>query len=207
MAAGCGGKRMNRVKRRAGRHIGAMNASDAQDSPAHFEALIVPHRSLGPAGLRWLAAALCLLSGVHLARPVAGRRLAGDRLHRAGGGAGDPGCCDWNARRDRGSEMLLLTDAGLQIVRTDRHGAAARADARRRLAAGDAAGAAGGGRRPCWCMTAGMHVEIGADLGEEEKQRAGGGAAGRAGAAAQPGVRQPAAALAGRVTPPPGPST
>ncbi len=146
-----------------------MDASDAQDPPAHFEALIVPHRSLGPAGLRWLAIVLCTLSGcISLGLWLVG---AWPVIGFTGLEAGLAILLlRWNARRDRGSEMLLLTDAGLRIVRTAREGyryelmldggwlRATLQERRGRVSA-------------LLVHDRGMHVEIGAELGEAEKQQ------------------------------------
>ena len=86
-----------------------------------FEALIVPHRSLSPRGLRVLMASIVLLSAMLVLRfwfigawPVVafsaveiGLALFLLRL---------------NAMRARASELILLSDAALRIVRTDARG-------------------------------------------------------------------------------------
>ena len=90
-------------------------------SPAVFEAVIIPHRSLGRFGMRWVVGLLCVLSGgisVGLwfagAWPVIGFNgaeigLAILLLYR-------------NARRAGSCEMLILSDQGLRIVRTTAQG-------------------------------------------------------------------------------------
>ncbi|HTW27536.1 MAG TPA: DUF2244 domain-containing protein [Acetobacteraceae bacterium] len=86
-----------------------------------FEAVIVPHRSLTPRAMGVLIGMLVLLSaGIatlfwHLgAWPVAGfnggETLLAIVLLRV------------NAQARRASEVLTLTDRGLRILRTDRHG-------------------------------------------------------------------------------------
>lgn len=86
-----------------------------------FEAVIVPHRSLSPRGLRVLIAVICLLCGLTVLRfwvigawPVAafsvieiGIAIFLLRL---------------NATRARASELVLLSEDALRIVRTDRSG-------------------------------------------------------------------------------------
>ena len=88
---------------------------------AVFEAVIIPHRSLTRAGLRWLVGFICLMSTMISAGlwyigawPVIGFNgaeiaLALVLLRR-------------NARASRASEMLLLSDEGLRVVRTDMAG-------------------------------------------------------------------------------------
>lgn len=87
----------------------------------HFEAVVTPHRSLGTRGLRVLMAAILLLSGVISAGlwwagawPAVGINgaevvLALLLLRR-------------NARQRRACEMLVLSDSGLRVVRTDARG-------------------------------------------------------------------------------------
>ncbi len=88
-------------------------------SPVLFEAVIVPHRSLGTRGLRWLMGALCALSvlvaiGLWVAGawPVIG--FTGIEVALA----------VWLLRRhasiDGHSEILILSDDGLRIVRSVR---------------------------------------------------------------------------------------
>ncbi len=86
-----------------------------------FEAAIVPHRSLSPRGLRILTLAivgLCALTVLRFwllrAWPVIGFSVI------------EVGVAVWllrlNARGTRASELVLLYDAALHIVRTDRLG-------------------------------------------------------------------------------------
>jgi uncharacterized membrane protein len=86
-----------------------------------FEAVITPHRSLTPAGLRLLLVAICMACGLSAlgfwvigAWPVAG--FTGVELLLAA----------WlfrlNARAARASELLILTPEALRIIRTDPQG-------------------------------------------------------------------------------------
>ena len=91
------------------------------EQTSEFEAIITPHRSLGPAGLRRLIGFILLLSSVVStglwfagAWPVIGFNgaeiaLAVILLRR-------------NARAQQSSERLLLSSAGLRILRTDPRG-------------------------------------------------------------------------------------
>lgn len=86
-----------------------------------FEAMIVPHRSLSPRGMRVLVAAICLLSALMTLRfwllgawPVAGFSVVEIGLAVF--------LLRLNARRARASELILLSEAALRIVRTDRFG-------------------------------------------------------------------------------------
>ncbi len=90
-------------------------------SPPIFQAVIVPHRSLSPRGLRLLVGGLCLVSGAWAtafwllgAWPVAGFSGAEVLLALA--------LLRHNARGVRASEVLLLTESGLAVIRTDMHG-------------------------------------------------------------------------------------
>jgi uncharacterized membrane protein len=90
-------------------------------SPTVFEAVIVPHRSLSPRGLAILIAVLVALCG-----------LVGLRFWLIGAwpvacfGAVEIGLAVlllWlNATRARASELILLSEDALRIVRTDRRG-------------------------------------------------------------------------------------
>ena len=93
--------------------------SDIPDSTAVFEAVIIPHRSLGPKGLRWVIAALATLSalvsvGLWLAGawPVIG--FTGIEVALA----------VWlllrHAAIEGESEVLLLSDDGLRIIKSRR---------------------------------------------------------------------------------------
>ncbi len=133
-----------------------------------FEALITPHRSLGPTGLRRLVAFLLLLSaGVSTmlwflgAWPVIGFNgvemgLALALLYR-------------NHRDQRRVERLVLSSDGLLVQRIGRRGKAVS----RRLDAGwlQAVLLDRPGRTPALLLIdRGHRMEIGADLGEDEKR-------------------------------------
>ena len=86
-----------------------------------FQAIIVPHRSLSPAGLRRLLAVICVMCGITAfmfvrlgAWPVGGftgvELLLAAALFRL------------NARAARGSELVLLSERGLRVIRTDPSG-------------------------------------------------------------------------------------
>jgi uncharacterized membrane protein len=86
-----------------------------------FEALIVPHRSLSPRGLRILMAVICLLSGLMVLRfwfigawPVAGFSVVEIGLALF--------LLRLNAKRAGASELILLSEDALRIVRTDQRG-------------------------------------------------------------------------------------
>jgi uncharacterized membrane protein len=86
-----------------------------------FEALIVPYRSLSPRGLRILMAVICLLSALMVLRfwligawPVAGFAVAEIGLALF--------LLRLNAHRARASELILLSQDTLRIIRTDRNG-------------------------------------------------------------------------------------
>lgn len=137
-------------------------------APPSFEAIITPHRSLGPAGLRRLIALLLLLNAtislvVWLlgAWPViafngAEMLLALYLLCR-------------NAAERRTTERLILSDEGLRIVRIDRQG-------RERERWLDAAWLQAvlherPGRAPALLLVErGRRTEVGGDLGEAEKR-------------------------------------
>jgi len=82
-----------------------------------FEALIVPHRSLSAAGCRWLMLTMAGLCGLIALRfwflgawPVVG--FCGLE------GAAAVCLINLNARRARGSELVMLSAASLRVVRT-----------------------------------------------------------------------------------------
>jgi uncharacterized membrane protein len=86
-----------------------------------FEALIVPHRSLSPRGLRVLMASIVVLSAVLVLRfwfigawPVVAFSVVEIGLALF--------LLRLNAMRARASELILLSDAALRIVRTDARG-------------------------------------------------------------------------------------
>ena len=158
-----------------------------------FEAVIVPHRSLSPDGLRRLLWAICLLCGInaaifiHLgAWPVGGftgiELLLAALLLRI------------NALAARASEVVVLSSSGLRITRTDPSGL--RSD--RVLAASWLSMTLEGppGRVPRLTLIArGQREEIGASLGEEEKRDLAAALTRGAASLAPSGVRQPATAL------------
>ncbi len=89
--------------------------------PVLFEAVIVPHRSLTPRGLRILTCVLCGLTALMGLRfllirawPVIGFSVVEVGLA--------VGLLWFNLRRGRQSEIILLTETGLEIVRTDAAG-------------------------------------------------------------------------------------
>ena len=137
-------------------------------STATFEAVIIPHRSLSRAGLQWLVGVICLLStlislGLWFigAWPVIGFNgaeiaLAVILLRR-------------NARASRASEMLLLSDEGLRIVRTDMAGR--RVERNLQPAWLRAGLEERPGRAPAlWLSDRSGRMEVGAELGEDEKR-------------------------------------
>lgn len=140
----------------------------ASPDPALFEALIVPHRSLSRAGMRRLCAAICLLVGVSAVRfwmigawPVAafgvveiGLALFFLRL---------------NTARARASELVLLSESGLRVIRTDARG---RRDERTYAASWlNVVLVERAGRVPALMLTArDVREEIAASLGEDEKR-------------------------------------
>lgn len=143
-------------------------SGEALSHATAFEAVIIPHRSLSRAGLRWLLGFVLLLSsgisvGLWLigAWPavlfnVAEITLAGLLLRR-------------NARAAQASEMLILSDAGLRIVRTDMGGRRTE----RLLRSGwlNAGLEERPGRAPAlWLSDRGARMEVGAELGEAEKR-------------------------------------
>ena len=134
----------------------------------HFEALITPHRSMGPAGLRRLIAFILIVSGAVStglwfagAWPVVGFNgaeiaLAIVLLRR-------------NARQRNTSERLLLSTTGLRIIRTDPAGRQ-----RIRILEGawlNAVLQERPGRAPALLLVErGRQLEVGTDLGEAEKR-------------------------------------
>ena len=98
-----------------------MLAARLVEAPSIFEALIVPHRSLGARGLYWVAGFLAVFAtvvGVRFALlgawPVLPFSLAEIGLVIA--------MLRFNARHARTSELVLLTGQVLRIVRTDSKG-------------------------------------------------------------------------------------
>lgn len=132
-----------------------------------FEAVIVPHRSLSPRGLRILIGVICGLSGLTVLRfwligawPVAGFSLIEIGLAVF--------LLRLNARRARASELVLLTEAGLRVVRTDMHGR--REELRLPGFWLNVVLRERPGRVPALLLGAGgKELEIGASLGEQAK--------------------------------------
>jgi uncharacterized membrane protein len=91
------------------------------DAATVFEAVIVPHRSLSPRGLRILIVGVCLLCAATALRfwfigawPVAAFSLLEIGLAIF--------LLRLNASRARASELVLLSEDALRIIRTDRRG-------------------------------------------------------------------------------------
>lgn len=138
------------------------------EAPVTFEAVIVPHRSLGRRGLLWLSGALALLSalvafGLWLAGawPVIGftglEVAAAVLLLRR------------HALGARPTEMLLLSERGMAVVTIDPAGRRSErviASAWLRAALEERPG-----RTPALMLRArGAALEVAASLGEEEKR-------------------------------------
>lgn len=101
---------------------GGLTTADLEPAdPVLFEAVIVPHRSLSPRGLRVLVGAIGGLSTL-----MALRFLLIHAWPVLGFSAVETGLAvvllRLNARRARQSELLLLSEASLRIVRTDAYG-------------------------------------------------------------------------------------
>ena len=147
------------------------DASPGADRDAEatlFEAVIVPHRSLSPRGLRWLIGVVCLLCGLTALRfwligawPVVVFSVVEVGLAVL--------LLRINARQARASELILLTDRTLRVVRTT----AAGRRAERELSPGwlNVALEETPGRVPKLVLVAhGVREEIGAALGETERR-------------------------------------
>jgi uncharacterized membrane protein len=141
---------------------------DPIDETPLFEAVIVPHRSLSPNGLRWLIGLICGLCGLTAFRfwligawPVVVFSVVEVGLAVL--------LLRINAGRARASEMILLTDRTLRVVRTTPGG---------RRSARDLAPTwlnvvleETPGRVPRLVLAArGVREEIGASLGEAERR-------------------------------------
>ena len=133
-----------------------------------FEAVIVPHRSLSRRGLFILIAALCSLSSITAtaffllgAWPIAGFSGAEILLAIA--------LLRYNARSVRASEVLLLSEAGLRLIRTDQRG---RREERLLQAAwlNAVLEERRGGVPRLWLTGHGVQEQIAAALGEAEKR-------------------------------------
>lgn len=145
-----------------------MPNSTIADPAVTFEAAIVPHRSLSARGLRVLAAGLVLPSaGISLGLWLVGAWPV------IGFTGLEAALAIWLVRRHalgaRGSELLVLSDEGLHVVRVNAGGARSehlvppgwiRADLEERP-----------GRTPALLVRSrGQDVEVAAALGEAEKR-------------------------------------
>ena len=143
-------------------------AAPSRPAPVAFEAVIIPHRSLGPAGFRVLVGFILMVSagisaGLWLigAWPavcfdVAEISLAVVLLRR-------------NARATRACEMLLLSEDGLRIVRTDHAGR--RSERTLQPAWLRVSLEEREGRAPAlWLASRSMRMQVGTELGEAEKR-------------------------------------
>ena len=140
----------------------------ATQDQSTFEAVIVPHRSLSPRGLQVLVGAICLLS----AGLSAGLTLVGAWPVVAAFGL-EVGLAVMLLRRHaldaRACEMLLLSDAGLRVVRTDARGR--RSEQSLEPAWLSVSLEERPGRVPAlWLSNRGRRLEVGAALGEDEKR-------------------------------------
>ncbi len=138
------------------------------DAPVLFQAIITPHRSLSPRGLRILVAVICLCSGLTLLRLLLLQAwlVVGFSVLEVGLAVALLGL---NARRARASELLLLTEEVLTVVRTD---AAGRRKERRLSPAWlNVVLEERPGQVPRLLLAArNGHEEVGSWLGEEEKR-------------------------------------
>lgn len=150
-------------------HAGSDPIHPASLSAPVFEAVIVPHRSLSTRGLSVLVGVLCGLSAVISmvllwlgAWPAVGFcgveiALAVALLRR-------------HARGNRACELLLLSDEGLRVVRTDVRGRRverALSPIWLRVMLEERPG-----RVPAlWLHSRGRRMEVAAELGEEEKRQ------------------------------------
>jgi uncharacterized membrane protein len=99
----------------------AMEICPSADTPVLFEAMIVPHRSLSPSGLRVLIAVIAASSALTMLRflllhawPVVAFSVVEVAFAIL--------LLRLNARRARQSELVLLTESGLRLIRTDASG-------------------------------------------------------------------------------------
>lgn len=133
-----------------------------------FEAMIVPHRSPRGDRLRLLVGFICLLSG----GLSAGLYLVGAWPVVAAFGL-EIGLAVFLLRRHalgaRASEMLLLSDAGLRLVRTDARGRRSEHDLQPAWL-GVALEERPGRTPALWLSNRGRRLEVGAVLGEDEKR-------------------------------------
>jgi uncharacterized membrane protein len=144
-----------------------MGPSDGYSATV-FEAVIVPHRSLSRRGLGILMAVIGLLGALTVLRfavigawPVAGFGIVEIGLAVF--------LLRLNASRAGASELVLLSDDALRIVRTDRRGR--RQEQSLPIGWLDAVLEERAGRVPRLLLVAhGVHEEIAAQLGEAEKR-------------------------------------
>jgi uncharacterized membrane protein len=135
---------------------------------AGFEAVIVPHRALSARGRRRL---LCAIGGASLA--IAGTCVAIGAWPVAGFAAVAVALATLALRRNAqaalASETLVLTEAGLRILRTDRRGARCERCLPASWLAVDLLDRPG--RVPVLLVSApGLREEVAASLGEGEKR-------------------------------------
>lgn len=133
-----------------------------------FQAMIVPHRSLSPRGVRAVIGLILGCTALILLRvwfirawPVMGFGVVEIGLAVT--------LLWWNARRSRASELVLLTEEALSVARTD----AAGRQTKLRLPVGwlNVLLAETPGQVPRLLLTAhGIHEEIACALGEAEKR-------------------------------------
>lgn len=141
-------------------------------APPVWEAVIIPHRSLGPHGLRWVLGFLCTASAVISAG-----------LWWAGAwpvicfNAVEIGLAIWllrrNARRAGTTEVLVLAQDGLRIVRTDPAGRSTERVLQPgwlRCTIEERAGSDRAGTPALWLTDRGFRMEVGVELAEREKR-------------------------------------
>lgn len=141
--------------------------ADTPDSTALFEAVIIPHRSLGPTGLRWVIAAVAALSALVSvglwfagAWPVIG--FTGIEVTLA----------VWlllrHAAIEGESEVLLLSNDGLRIIKSRR---GQRTEMRVRVGWLRSSIEDRPGRTPALMLRGGkVAIEVATSLGEVEKR-------------------------------------
>ena len=140
----------------------------ATDAPPLFEAVIVPHRSLSRRGLRLLIALIVGLSSLTALRflligawPVMAFTVVEVSLAVL--------LLRLNALATRESELVLLTESGLRVLRTDRKGR--RSERMLPVAWLSVALQERQGRVPRLALQGhGLDEEIGAALGEDQKR-------------------------------------
>ena len=142
-----------------------MHASPA--APPVWEAVIIPHRSLGQGGLRWVVGLLCGASAL-----ISAGLLWAGAWPVIGFNGLEIGLAVWllrrNARRAGTTEMLLLAPDGLRIIRTSPAGHRTervlqpgwlRCHMEERA-----------GTPALWLVDRGFRMEVGAELAEGEKR-------------------------------------